>query len=93
MNEQQRIEHKRQQARERQRAKRVRDRKKRAAMQSSVLHLELYKGTREALERICAAGEFEEPAELLTLMIHRLDELQQRDPSRFSELTAVRCHA
>lgn len=93
MNEQEHIEHQRKQARERQRAKRARDRQKREVMQSSVLRLELYKGTREALERICVAGQFEQPQELLTLMIHRLDDLQQRDPSRFKELTAVRSKA
>lgn len=93
MNELNIAERKRLQARERQRAKRERERKHREAMEVSELRMELYRGTREALERVCKAGQFNQPAELLTLMIHNMDELAERDPSRFAELIKVRCHA
>lgn len=87
------IERKRQQARERQRAKRERERQHREAMEVSELRMELYRGTRDALARLCEAGEFSQPAELLTLVIHNLDDMAQRDPSRFAELVKMRGHA
>lgn len=53
----------------------------------------MYAGTREALARICAAGQFEDSAEAITLLIHNAADLAERDPSRFAQLLAVRCHA
>ena len=93
MNEQTDIERKRQQARDRKRAQRERQRRHRETMEVSEYRMEMYKGTRAALERICEAGGFSESAELLTLLIHNLDSVAQCDSSRFAELVSVRGHA
>ena len=46
----------------------------------------MYQRTAEALDRICAAGGFEQRAEVLTLLIHHADQIAQRDMSRFAEM-------
>lgn len=58
-----------------------------------VMQLEMYQGTAEALDRICQIGAFEQPAEVITLLIHSADQIAQRDPSRFAELVSVTSHA
>ena len=77
---------------ERKRAQRNRDRANALKASATTLRLTLYTGTQQALERICAAGEFDEPQELLTLLIHNLDALANRDMSRFKEMTAAPRH-
>lgn len=77
---------------ERKRAQRNRDRANALKAQSIKLSLTLYPGTQEALNRICAAGGFEEPQEALTLLIHNLDALAKRDLSRFHEMTKAPRH-
>lgn len=46
----------------------------------------MYQRTAEALDRICAAGGFEQRGEVLTLLIHHADQIAQRDMSRFAEM-------
>lgn len=57
-----------------------------------VMQLEMFRGTSEALERLCKAGDFDQPAEVITLLIHAADQIAQRDPSRFAELVSVTRH-
>jgi hypothetical protein len=58
---------------ERKRAQRQRDAERRARMGGRVLRLEMYQGTADALDRLCRAGGFDEPAELITRLIHDAD--------------------
>ncbi|SER26112.1 hypothetical protein SAMN04244573_03235 [Azotobacter beijerinckii] len=79
-------------------AERKRDQRKREAerlkrLGRRVMPLELYQGTADALERLCLIGGFEQPAEVITLMIHAADHIAQRDPSRFAEFVSVTGHA
>lgn len=71
---------------ERKRDQRKRDAERRARLGGRVMQLEMYQGTADALERLCKEYGFEQPAELITRMIHSLDNLQKRDVSRFNEL-------
>lgn len=84
---------KRRQARERKQAQRDREREHRASVGASEFRMEMYQGTREALALICQAGQFSEPAEAITLLVHNVAELAERDPSRFAEFIKARCHA
>lgn len=86
-------EKQRAQARERKRRQRLREAEHKAAVGSRMMQLELYRGTAEALQRLCEIGEFEEPAEVITLLIHGADALAKRDTSRFKELVSVTRHA
>lgn len=81
------------QARARKQAQRLREREHRTQAGAREFRMDMYQGTTEALERICAAGRFEVPAEAITLLLHNVAELAERDPSRFQELIKVRRHA
>ncbi len=63
-------------ARERQRAKRERDALRRAALGGRRFNMDMYQGTADALDLICAAGGFAEPAEAVTLPYTTLPKLQ-----------------
>ncbi|MEH6578589.1 MAG: hypothetical protein V7731_16125 [Amphritea sp.] len=52
-------------------------------------NMEMGRGTREALERIMAAGEFEVSAEAVTVLIHNADEILKRDMSQVDCLLNV----
>ena len=80
-------------ARERKQAQRARERAHRAKVDAQEYRMEMYAGTRAELARICQAGQFEESAEAITLLIHNAAELIERDPSRFAEMLRARCHA
>jgi len=60
-----------------------------AALGHQVMPFEMYQRTAEALDRICAAGGFEQRAEVLTLLIHAADRIAERDMSRFNELVSI----
>ncbi|PTZ18234.1 hypothetical protein DB385_05790 [Pseudomonas aeruginosa] len=79
-------------ARERQRAKRERDALRRAALGGRRFNMDMYQGTADALDLICAAGGFTEPAEAVTLLLHNVAEIAERDASRFAELIQKRSH-
>ncbi|EMB0054523.1 TPA: hypothetical protein ACXJEI_001367 [Pseudomonas aeruginosa] len=79
-------------ARERQRAKRERDALRRAALGGRRFNMDMYQGTADALDLICAAGGFAEPAEVVTLLLHNVAEIAERDASRFAELIQKRNH-
>lgn len=49
----------------------------------------MYRGTSEALQEILEAGEFEEAAEAITVLIHNAAKLIKRDMSQFNELTSI----
>lgn len=76
-------------AAERKRDERARKRAHLAAVGAAPFNMTMYRGTREALERIMAAGEFEEPAEALTVLIHNVDNLACSDVSQFRKLLNV----
>ncbi|MNZ89595.1 hypothetical protein D3C78_1085270 [compost metagenome] len=80
-------------ARLRKQAQRDREHAHRAKVAAQEFRLEMYAGTRAELARICWAGQFEEPAEAITLLIHNAAELIERDPSRFAEMLRARSHA
>ncbi|WP_010324360.1 hypothetical protein [Marinobacterium stanieri] len=82
-------ERKRRQARDRKRKQRERERAHKEAVGARDFTFEMYRGTAEALERLAKVGDFEEQAEVLTLLIHGADKFAQRDPSRFMELISV----
>lgn len=50
--------------------------------------LTLYGGSVAALAEVCAAGEFEEAEEALTLLLHGSSDLHKRDPKAFAEFLA-----
>lgn len=75
-------------AAERKAAQRQREAERRARLGCRVMQLEMYQGTAEALDRICKAGGFEQPAEVITLLIHSADRLSRRDMSRFIEMVS-----
>lgn len=52
--------------------------------------MEVYAGTIEAMETIRTAGEFNDTAEGLTLLIHGAALLAKRDPVAFRELVEAR---
>lgn len=79
-------------ARLRKQAQRDRERTHRAKVDAQEFRMEMYAGTRAELARICQAGQFEEPAEAITLLVHNVAELIERDPSRFAEMLRARCH-
>lgn len=93
MTEETQIQLKRRQARERKQAQRDREREHRAQVGAREFRMDMYQATTEALERICVAGQFEEEAEAITLLLHNAAELIERDPSRFAEMIKTRCHA
>lgn len=73
-------------ARERKRAQRKRLKDKRLAMGASKLKMEIYKGTKNELEQIRVAGEFDETYHALTITIHRVARLSRIDPAAFQAL-------
>ncbi len=73
-------------AKERKAEQRDREAERLAALGHQVMQFEMYQRTAEALDRICAAGGFEQRGEVLTLLIHSADQLAKRDMSRFNEL-------
>lgn len=76
-------------AKERKAEQREREAERLAALGHQVMQLEIYQGTALALDRLCAAGGFEQPAEVITFLIHHADEIAKRDMSRFREMVAV----
>lgn len=54
-----------------------------------VLQLPLPPGIAAALDRVCKAGGFEDPRELIDLQIRKLDALLTSDRQLFDELTRV----
>ena len=83
-------ERKRRLARERQQRKRDAHAAKRKAMGASKFKMEMYAGTNAALDTIRTAGQFDDTAEALTLLIHGAARLAKRDPVAFRELVEVR---
>lgn len=83
-------ERKRRLARERQQRMRDARNAKRKAMGSSKFKMEMYSGTRAALDTVRTVGEFDDTAEALTLWIHAGEELAKRDPAAFRRLVEVR---
>ncbi|SEQ90066.1 hypothetical protein SAMN04244573_02479 [Azotobacter beijerinckii] len=79
-------------AAERKRAQREREAERLKRLGHRVMQLELYQGTADALDRLCQIGGFEQPAEVITLLIHSADQIAKRDPSRFAELVRVTRH-
>lgn len=79
-------------ARDRQQARRDRIKARREAMGAEWFKLEMGAGTRAALKRVCEAGQFEEDAEALTLLIHGAADLARRDPVAFAALVDGRQH-
>lgn len=73
-------------AKERKADQREREAERLAALGHHVMQFEMYQRTAEALDRICAAGGFEQRGEVLTLLIHHADQIAQRDMSRFAEM-------
>lgn len=73
-------------AAERKADQRKREAERLAALGHQVMPFEMYRRTAEALDRICAAGGFEQRAEVLTLLIHHADQIAKRDMSRFAEM-------
>lgn len=76
-------------AAQRKREQREREAKHLEAMDASKLEMVLYKGTREALERIMTRAGFEEQEEAVTVLIHNLDKLKSCDSHVFEKLTDV----
>lgn len=76
-------------AKERKADQREREAERLAALGQQVMPFEMYQRTAEALDRICAAGGFEQRAEVITFLIHHADEIAKRDMSRFREMVAV----
>lgn len=76
-------------AKERKADQREREAERLAALGHQVMPFEMYQGTARALHRLCAAGGFEQRAELITLLIHADDQIAQRDMSRFNELMSA----
>lgn len=79
-------------AAERKRAQREREAERLKRLGHRIMPLELYQSTADALDRLCRLGGFEQPAEVITLLIHSADRIAQRDPSRFAELVSVTNH-
>ncbi|MGV6475395.1 hypothetical protein [Azotobacter vinelandii] len=79
-------------AAERKRAQREREAERLKRLGHRVMQLELYQGTADALDRLCKLGGFEQPAEVITLLIHAADRLAERDRSLFAELVSVTSH-
>lgn len=76
-------------AKERKADQREREAERLAALGHQVMPFEMYQGTSQALDRLCAAGGFEQRAEVITLLIHAADRIAQRDMSRFNELMSA----
>lgn len=79
-------------ARDRQQARCDRIKGRRKALGAEWFKLEMGAGIRAALKRICEAGQFEEDAEALTLLIHGAADLARRDPVAFAALVDRRRH-
>ena len=80
---------KRRLAKERKQRQRQREAEHKKKVGAREFRFELYRGTADALQRIKTIGEFEEEAEVLTLLIHGAARLAERDPSQFKELISV----
>jgi hypothetical protein len=76
-------------AKERKAEQREREAERLAALGHTVFRFEMLGSTSDALQRLCSAGGFEQPAEVLTFLIHHADEIAKRDMSRFREMVAV----
>ena len=79
-------------ARERQRVKRERDALRREALGGRRFSMDMFQATADALALICQRGGFDEPAEAVTLLLHNVAEIAERDASRFAELIRQRSH-
>lgn len=73
-------------ARERKRKQRSRQKEHKARMGARTISLEIYKGTDQCLQELCTLADFDQPSELLTLLIHGVHKLAKRDLSRFRDL-------
>lgn len=76
-------------AKERKADQREREAERLAALGHTVFRFAMLRSTSEALERLCSVGGFEQPAEVITFLIHHADEMAKRDMSRFREMVAV----
>ena len=85
MGNESKADRKRRLATERKRRERAGKAVHRCDVGSKELRVEFYRGTIEALERL-KAYESHGNAELLSILIHAVDEQVKRDPSRFKEL-------
>lgn len=75
-------------------AQRKRDERKRkeehlAAVGAKPFNMDMYSGTTGELERIKTAASFKQDAEAITVMIHNVAALIDRDLSLFKELTSI----
>ncbi|MCP4597821.1 hypothetical protein [Neptuniibacter sp.] len=82
-------ERKRRKARERKRKQREKEEAHLAAVGAEDLKLTVFRGTKEALDRLIAFNECEQWQEVTTLLIHNADKLIERDPSQLRELLKV----
>lgn len=71
---------------ERKRDQRQRDAERRQRFGGRVMQFEMYQGTADALDELCRAFGVEQPAEVLTHLIHSAAELRKGDRSRFEDL-------
>ncbi|WP_432473302.1 hypothetical protein [Amphritea sp. HPY] len=76
-------------AAERKADQRMRDAEHKANMGAAPFNMEMYKGTREQLNWLMEAGQFEEPAEVVTRLIHVAAHSIKRDMSRFDDFLNV----
>ncbi|WP_299726790.1 hypothetical protein [uncultured Endozoicomonas sp.] len=79
-------EEKREADRIRQQKYRARKKAHKQARGAETISLEIFKGTRNCINELMVAGEFEEQAELITLLLHGAHKLMLRDKSRFNDL-------
>ena len=75
-------------------AQRKRDQRKRdaahlAAVEATTFTMPIYRGTTAALEQIKQAGKFEQDAEAVTTVLHRVAELAACDKSLFNKLISL----
>lgn len=73
-------------AAERQADKRKRDAEHRAAVGAELFSMDIFRGTRECLDQLKADHGFEDDGEIVTLLIHNLNNC---DMSRQKELLSV----
>ena len=83
-------ERKRRLARERKRVERDRKRQRREQLGAREFRMEMYRGTSDALALICLLGVFDEEAEAVTVLLHSVAQIAERDPSRFKELINIK---
>lgn len=73
----------------RQKEKRERDKAHLAEVGAEPFSMLIYKGTAACLDRLQKAGSFSQRAEVLTVLIHNVDDLLKRDMSQKEILLSV----